>query len=755
MKRDIDFIKIPSSFLFGCFSLLFILNLKIFSQQFTPPPGEAIHDKSIGSHNGYPRRFVTTRKNVYISGFDGNQWTTPTPATGLPKGKEIVDSHLKGGSFHSYLVLLDDGSVYQIPLGSTNAIPLGKVDPGSSLPKQIDGDAIYVLTNNSVFVNRGNNTNWNPDVTGLGTDIPQFVAIDTLMYAYLATTNGLYKQHPDSSIWRKINSFPNQYIYSVFVDHGNRIFVSTYSNLYMSTDGAKTWNTNNAGLTQKAASHFGEDSKKNIYAIIDNMVYRSDGGTSAWVRIDKPVTDLISDLNKYSLPFNDVGGDSALFLATNYGLFKSTNQGTSWAEYNQGISASVLYGFTKTVTRKFMTTNLGLFYQNQNSGTWTKSFPAKGYLTGSAIYSDNNGFVYTLGPKKDPSDYASIPLNWKSTDNGSTWFADTAGLGSIGKGQAATYFVDENGVQHFSFYDSPTAPAKIFLKTSGNPWVRDTSGYGKRTGDQPTILGSDKHGFIYMAFITNSSGKGILFKRPIAGGAWVLDTLGLQGRQIYSISSDAAGNPFVGTGDYGVYRRSGNTWMTVPSPSGLQYNAAFVTTVDKGGALFAGFSNFVGSRYVWHGIHYTTNNGTTWKYVGLDNIPVKYLYADGDTVYAITYYDGAYKLTRNSATDVKQVDDVKPNSFALYQNYPNPFNPTTTISFSIPSAETKQTSSLYHIVLKIFDLLGREVATLVDEEKSAGNYKVAFDAGKLVSGVYFYRLQAGDFIQSKKLILMK
>ena len=754
MKRTIYFFYRPAILLFFYFAFLLTLNSEIFAQQFTPPPGEAIHDKSIGSHNGYPRRFITTRKNVYISNFDGNQWTTPTPATGLPEGKEIVDSHLKGGSFHSYLVLLDDGSVYQIQLGSTIAFPLGKVDPGSSLPKQIDGDAIYVLTNNSIFVNRGTSTNWDLDVTGLGNDSPQYVVIDTLMYACLATSNGLYKQHPDSSIWRKINSFPNKYMTSVYVDKSNRIFASTYSDVYVSTDGAKTWNTNNTGLAQKGVTRFGEDNKKNIYAIAGNMVYRSDGGTSAWTRIDKPVSDLISDLSTYALPFNDVGGDSALFLATNYGLFKSTDQGTTWMEYNQGISSSVLYGFTKITTRKFMTTNLGLFYQNQNNGTWTKSFPAKGYITGSVIYSDKSGNVYTLGARKNPSDYASIPSNWKSTDNGSTWFADTAGLGAIGKGQAATYFVDENGTQHFSFYDSQTAPAKIFLKTAGNSWVRDTSGYGKRTGDQPIIFGSDKHGFLYAAFITNAYG-GILFKKPITSGAWTLDTLGLQRQQIYSISSDAAGNPYVGTSSNGVYRKSGNTWTHIPPPSGLQSNSAFVTAIDKGGALFAGFSNFVGNKAVWHGVHFTTDNGATWKYVGLDNIPVRYLYADGDTVFAITYYNGAYKLTRNSATTVEKIDNLIPSSFELFQNYPNPFNPATTISFSVPSLEDYSGKSAHHVVLKVFDLLGKEVATLVDEEKQAGNYKVTFDAGKLASGVYFYRLQSDDFVLTKKLMLLK
>jgi len=91
--------------------------------------------------------------------------------------------------------------------------------------------------------------------------------------------------------------------------------------------------------------------------------------------------------------------------------------------------------------------------------------------------------------------------------------------------------------------------------------------------------------------------------------------------------------------------------------------------------------------------------------------------------------------------------DVVPTQFELKQNYPNPFNPTTTIRWQSPIGSWQ--------TLKIYDLLGREVATLVDEYKPAGSYEVEFDASDLSSGVYFYRLQAGEFADTKKLILMK
>ena len=88
-----------------------------------------------------------------------------------------------------------------------------------------------------------------------------------------------------------------------------------------------------------------------------------------------------------------------------------------------------------------------------------------------------------------------------------------------------------------------------------------------------------------------------------------------------------------------------------------------------------------------------------------------------------------------------------PKDFLLSQNYPNPFNPSTVISYQLPA--------LSNVSLKVFDVLGREVVTLVNKEQPAGNYKVTFNASHLSSGIYFYVMRAGDFMQTKKLVLLK
>jgi hypothetical protein len=117
-----------------------------------------------------------------------------------------------------------------------------------------------------------------------------------------------------------------------------------------------------------------------------------------------------------------------------------------------------------------------------------------------------------------------------------------------------------------------------------------------------------------------------------------------------------------------------------------------------------------------------------------------------DFVYAGTGGSSVFRST-GPTTDV-DVDAVQvPTSFALHQNYPNPFNPETTISFDLLEAG--------FVELKIFTLLGQEVAALVDGEVSPGSHEVSFDASSLASGVYLYRLTAGSFVETRKMVLMR
>jgi hypothetical protein len=105
-----------------------------------------------------------------------------------------------------------------------------------------------------------------------------------------------------------------------------------------------------------------------------------------------------------------------------------------------------------------------------------------------------------------------------------------------------------------------------------------------------------------------------------------------------------------------------------------------------------------------------------------------------------------YSVYYNGVTGIKE-NDLAKKSFVLEQNYPNPFNPSTKINYTIPNAE--------HVILKVYDILGNEIVTLVNKNQVAGNYNISFDASNLTSGIYFYQITAGDFTKVHKMMLLK
>ena len=115
---------------------------------------------------------------------------------------------------------------------------------------------------------------------------------------------------------------------------------------------------------------------------------------------------------------------------------------------------------------------------------------------------------------------------------------------------------------------------------------------------------------------------------------------------------------------------------------------------------------------------------------------------------SLKIWQGVIGHTNNGGlASVEAINNSIPSRYSLFQNYPNPFNPSTKISYSIPQAD--------FVTLKIYDILGNEVSTLVNEERSSGSYEIEFNASSLSSGVYFYRMQAGNYTSAKRFVLMK
>jgi hypothetical protein len=151
----------------------------------------------------------------------------------------------------------------------------------------------------------------------------------------------------------------------------------------------------------------------------------------------------------------------------------------------------------------------------------------------------------------------------------------------------------------------------------------------------------------------------------------------------------------------------------------------------------------------------TTNGGATWsaQSSGTPNFLSSVFFTDANTGTAVGQGGTILRTTTGGVVWVQDENQSEiPNNFTLLQNYPNPFNPSTKIRFAIPFVGTGLALS---VQLKVYDILGNEVATLVNEEKAPGTYEVEFNATQLSSGIYFYKLQAGNFMEAKKMVLVK
>jgi hypothetical protein len=198
-----------------------------------------------------------------------------------------------------------------------------------------------------------------------------------------------------------------------------------------------------------------------------------------------------------------------------------------------------------------------------------------------------------------------------------------------------------------------------------------------------------------------------------------------------------------------------------PSPFGFQNNSPWIRLFD--GKCDGGYIEYHataevlnGARNRWKYFAIPLSGNAAWRRTDVGNVSLReinYLEIHLDTWdYGFTLWmDGLSFDPVITAVDEKVATGL-PQAFALLQNYPNPFNPETEIRFALPQAS--------HVVIKIFNLLGEEVRTLVDEQREAGYHSMRWDGkdknGKLVaSGVYLYQLQAGTFFKVKKMALLR
>ena len=151
----------------------------------------------------------------------------------------------------------------------------------------------------------------------------------------------------------------------------------------------------------------------------------------------------------------------------------------------------------------------------------------------------------------------------------------------------------------------------------------------------------------------------------------------------------------------------------------------------------------------WYSLNWVNDTKYSYTY-DVNNNMIEELRQDWDGSNWVNTYRDTYSY-RYLPTDVSEFTS-EVNAYGLSNNYPNPFNPSTVISYQLPVSGD--------VTLKVFDVLGNEIATLLDEYKPAGNYEIEFNVAQIsrpeiASGIYFYQLKAGDFIETKKMILLK
>ncbi len=354
------------------------------------------------------------------------------------------------------------------------------------------------------------------------------------------------------------------------------------------------------------------------------------------------------------------------------------------------------------------TNGFGVFQSNDNGATWSKysNGLSNVFINGLGINNDyllagTNGGIFRTGTSSD---------SWTKVSSG---FLQTGSRSFVFKGHEI-FAGSDYGVLH-SIDDGKTWERIDSVQEDGYYQVWDVLAF-----DSTVIAGYNQIGIR----ISNNNGLNWNFSKGLQG---TVNALAIAGNNILA-----------GTSGVGVFLSSdsGKTW----SPTKLD-SMQIQTFQVFGKFVFAGAFN---------GIYRSTDDGITWDKIdgGLEGYFVNDLTIAGDYIYAGVDGGAVWKRPVSEITSVSETNGNElPNVFTLSQNYPNPFNPSTNITYSLPKS--------LHVILKIYDVLGREVTTLVNEVKRSGNYKVVFNGSNLSSGVYFYRIQAGGFVSTKKFVLMK
>jgi hypothetical protein len=426
-----------------------------------------------------------------------------------------------------------------------------------------------------------------------------------------------------------------------------------------------------------------------------------------------------------------------------------------------------------------------LILLNSGLAQWASSvLPSPGIITDIKCISNENAFVqqfYTYFP--NPQTSATTMKFYKSTDNGSTWNSKFTYVGQP---------YENWGCSKISFLNSTTG-IFVFQNYSGNQLYKTTntgeswtnnfipfsSGYNVVScafiNDSTILVLMNYQGSGYQIFRSSNSGlnwsnlipptndnltkvyftnqnlgfitafNGIIYKSIDLGLSWQVINTGTS-TNYYDISFSDNLNGYA-TG-YG-YSPQSQSIIVKTSNGGFNWTVCYLFYNNFLKSISSPIPNITYASGL--NLIKTINSGENWNPLLAFNITSyvscfnkdSILVASGDTVFRT--FNGGIIYIRN-------LKESFPDKYSLSQNYPNPFNPITKIKFDIP---TLNKGGRGGVSMKVYDLLGKEIQILVNEELNPGTYEVTFDGTNLPSGIYFYQLRCGEFVQTRKLVLLK
>lgn len=665
----------------------------------------------------------------------------------------------------------DAGASWVNQSGSTNydLYAISFTDPGSGTVVGDSGTILRTTDSGQTWVKQSSGTSGNLKgvfFTDAGTG---FAAGDSGLI--LRTTNG-------GQAWTKIAGPVKSNLVGVFFTDAKTGFITADSSIIKTTDGGETWKviktqyrvnalSFSSPMNGLAAGSYSSHEPGNGPTYYYGVILKTTDGGETW---DKQTNSNPNFNNFHAVSVIDANNAFAIGSG-NFGysqvFSRTTDGGTTWTTqtysmYSEGRHISFIFNgisFSDPDNGTIVGGN-GTIISTTNGGeSWSyNSFGNTATMRSVALKDANNGIaVGSLGTITKTTDggksWTVIPVKTNSYLYNTT-YADTKHCIAVGN---ETVLKSADGgitwkllsfssifLRGVSFSDSSKGTA-VGYKRIGDSFIaailRTTDG-GETWSEQPagvtnTLLG------IYMTDLNNATAVGeggTIIKTTDAGATWKLQTSGTTVK-LNSVYFTGVNKGII-VGEGGIILRTvdgGNTWVKQSSPvNSILYSVSFAdenhgNAVGEGGIILK-----------------TINGGETWAFQQSKTSDILYGISLSDTSSGIIVGDVNTVLwTTNGGgtTSVDKNNGNSPESFSLKQNYPNPFNPTTKITYSLPEGR--------FVKLSVYDMLGKEISTLVNMEENAGTHTVQFNGSGLPSGVYIYTIKAGEFRDSKKLLLLK